>query len=67
MNKISKENVFENPTNSTYKELEQTELWKIVSKSIVDLEANKDIIVTTNKDYVIGYICKMITKTKNIF
>lgn len=67
MNKISEENGFENPTNSPYKESEQTELWRIISQSIDDLEENQDINITTNKEYVIGYICKMITKTKNIF
>lgn len=66
-NKMTKENVSQKPCNSPYKELEQTELWKIVSKSIDDLGKNQDINITTNKEYVTGYICKMITKAKDIF
>ena len=65
-NQMTKDNIFQNPSNFPYKELVQTELYRIISQSIDDLEENQDINITTNKEYVIGYICKMILKTKGV-
>lgn len=45
-----------------YKKYEQTLLWELIEKSIKDLIENKDIELTTNKQYVVGYICKIINK-----
>jgi len=47
-----------------YKDLEGTELWKKVSQGIDDLVKNQDINITTQKEYVIGYLCKMIIEIK---
>ena len=45
-----------------YSEYEKTDLWEIITKSIDDLIENQDIVLTTPKEYVIGYICKMLTE-----
>lgn len=50
--------------NHPYKDLEGTELWKKVSQCIDDLVKNQDINITTKKECVIGYLCKMIVETK---
>lgn len=47
-----------------YKDLEETEIWKKVSQGIDDLVKNQDINITTQKEYVIGYLCKMIIEIK---
>ncbi len=35
-----------------------TQVWKIVEKTINDLVDNNDIIEKTQRDYIVGYICK---------
>lgn len=47
--------------------MEQSELWEIIRQCLENLEENQDINITTNKEYVIGYICKMIFKAKGLF
>ncbi len=44
-----------------YSEYEKTDLWEIITKSIDDLIENQDIELTTPKEYVVGYICNMLT------
>jgi len=48
-------------TNRPYNEFEETELWKTLVKVLIDLVKNKDMQLTTPKEYVIGYICKILT------
>jgi hypothetical protein len=43
-----------------YIELENSEMWEKVAKSIQDLIENQDLVLQTRKEYVIGYICKSI-------
>jgi hypothetical protein len=43
-----------------YKELEQTDLWKIVDRMITELEENTDLKLTTPREYVVGYICTQL-------
>ena len=45
---------------SPYIEFEDRQLWKIVDEAISDLVLNQDIKLTTRKEYVIGYICKIL-------
>ena len=50
-----------------YKEYEQTYLWELIDKAMDDLVKNQDIELTTRKEYVIGYLCKIIkSDLKNI-
>ena len=44
-----------------YKEYEQTYLWELIDNAVNDLEKNQDIVLTTQKEYIIGYICKSIS------
>lgn len=43
-----------------YKEYERTQLWRVIDQSIQELIKNKDIDLTTRKEYVIGYLCEKI-------
>ena len=50
-----------------YKEYKQTHLWELLEKTIDDLVTNQDIELTTRKEYVVGYLCKIIkSDLKNI-
>lgn len=48
-----------------YDNYKNTELWLVVEKTILELEENKDIKITTGIDYVIGYIVKNISNKPN--
>lgn len=48
-----------------YKDFESTELWTVVKKALKELIKNQDIEITTKEDYVIGYLCKKILKTRS--
>ncbi|WP_445734767.1 hypothetical protein [Mariniflexile sp.] len=43
-----------------YQEYEQSDLWKLIDTAIDDLIKNQDIELTTRKEYVTGYLCKII-------
>lgn len=43
-----------------YKEYENTELWDLISKGIDELSENKDIQELTRREYIVGYLCKLI-------
>ena len=43
-----------------YKQLENTPLWAVINKGIEDLVENNDIEETTNREYIVGYLCNLI-------
>lgn len=43
-----------------YKEFENTPIWKIVNKAIKELVENDDIEEKTQREYIVGYISKLI-------
>lgn len=45
-----------------YEIFEGTPLWDIVSKGINDLVDNSDIEETTQREYIVGYLCKLINE-----
>ncbi len=49
-----------------YSQFAKTKLWKAIDKAIADLEKNQDLELTTNRKYVVGYLCKSITDQKSI-
>jgi hypothetical protein len=50
--------------NPQYAQFAGSKLWKAIDKAIVDLEKNCDLRLTTNRELVIGYLCKEIAKIK---
>ena len=45
----------------SYEDFEKTRLWKALNKGILDLVKNKDIEEITRREYVVGYLCKVLT------
>lgn len=45
-----------------YTDYEGTPMWKWVNKGIGDLVKNQDVIEQEDRNYIVGYICKVISK-----
>ncbi|MFT3867103.1 MAG: hypothetical protein QM715_01270 [Nibricoccus sp.] len=54
---------------SPYSEYRATKTWRILSRAIGDLESNRDFILQTKKEYVVGYLASKlaasVSKKKN--
>ena len=48
--------------NHPYTQYENSYLWDTVQRAVTDLVENKDLILQTREEYVIGYICKAIKR-----
>lgn len=46
----------------SYMNFERTTLYKHLDKILLALEKNQDIQLRTRRAYVLGYICKALTK-----
>jgi hypothetical protein len=44
-----------------YGEFEGTRLWATVDAAVAELVHNRDVQLTTARDYVIGYLCRALT------
>ena len=45
-----------------YQDYESIPAWKILGQAIEELERNKDLIIQTDKRYIIGFILKEFVK-----
>lgn len=45
-------------------EFEGTPLWKALEKGIADLVQNLDVEERTRREYIVGYLCKMLARQK---
>jgi len=45
-----------------YKQFENTPLWAVINKGIEDLIENEDIKETTRREYIVGYLWKLISE-----
>lgn len=43
-----------------YEKYRGTAPWDVLAKVISDLVKNRDIVETTHRDYVVGYICESL-------
>jgi len=41
-----------------------TPLWRAVEKAVADLAQNQDLVEKTNREYIVGYVCKTISRRK---
>ncbi|MFB7142857.1 hypothetical protein ACFCYN_25005 [Gottfriedia sp. NPDC056225] len=48
-----------------YVKFENTPLWNVISKGIDELVENNDIEETTKREYIVGYLCKLINESEN--
>ena len=42
---------------------EDSDLWNTIQRAIRDLIENKDLVLCTKAEYVVGYICKVLAHT----
>lgn len=54
-----------NQLDHPYKNYEGTELWRALNKGIGDLVQNQDLVEQANREYIVGYLCKVLTKRKD--
>ena len=47
-----------------YRSHEDTLLWTTLDRALSDLEQNSDIVITTARPYVVGYICDQLARAK---
>jgi hypothetical protein len=47
-----------------YVEFENTGLWKALEKGINDLVKNQDLKELEHRDYIVGYLCKVLTQRR---
>jgi hypothetical protein len=50
------------PAVFPYDEQRGSRVWKIVEIAINDLVESKDLVETTQRDYIVGYICKKLER-----
>jgi|GraSoi2013_100cm_1033763.scaffolds.fasta_scaffold160115_2 hypothetical protein len=48
-----------------YKEFEKTGLWKALNKGISDLVENQDLKEIERREYIVGYLCKVLTQRRD--
>ncbi len=48
------------PEAFPYERYKETQAWKICDEAINDLVENHDITETTQRDYIVGYLCKKL-------
>jgi hypothetical protein len=60
MNKKTKSSSMSEESNHPYVKYEKTKVWKIINKSIKDLEENNDLSLSTPQEYIVGYLCEQL-------
>jgi len=46
-----------------YKELETTPTWRAIDRGIAELVENGDLIESTGREYIVGYLTKLVRAT----
>jgi hypothetical protein len=44
-----------------YEAFESTAIWKKLDKAVNELVKNKDIVETTRREYIVGYLCEALS------
>ena len=44
---------------------EGTPLWAAIEKGVADLVENQDLIENEHREYIVGYICKLVDRRKS--
>jgi hypothetical protein len=52
--------------NHPYQDLESLPIWNILSEGLKELEDNRDLAITTDKRYVVGYLLRKMTDKKDV-
>jgi hypothetical protein len=51
------------PMSHPYGQFEGTPLWEVINKGIDDLVENNDLEETTQREYIVGYLCMLINES----
>ncbi|SEM50177.1 hypothetical protein [Paenibacillus sp. OV219] len=46
-----------------YGQFEGSPLWEVINKGINDLVENNDLEEITKREYIVGYLCKLINES----
>lgn len=49
-------------TDFPYEKYKDSILWEVINAAIADLVTNKDIVLCTSEDYIIGYLVKEVQR-----
>jgi hypothetical protein len=49
-----------------YEKYRGSVLWNVLQKSLVELAENQDLIITTDLDYVVGYLAEKLSEVNLI-
>ena len=52
--------------NHPYLKYENSRIWKIVDAAISDLVENGDVVQTTRREYIVGYLIKKLERIKGM-
>ncbi len=47
-----------------YSAWERTPLWRAIEKAVADLVENQDLVENEYREYIVGYVCKIIDRRK---
>jgi hypothetical protein len=47
-------------SNHPFEQFRETPLWRVVAAAVAELEATREISISTAPDYVIGYLCQQL-------
>jgi hypothetical protein len=47
-----------------FNEYRDTPLWRVVAAAVAELEATREVAVSTAPDYVVGYICQQLVAAR---
>jgi hypothetical protein len=62
--KESKTVANESAAGHPYKKYESHRYWRQIDRGISDLVDNRDLVERTAREYIVGYLCKMLLSRK---
>jgi hypothetical protein len=56
----------QNAPTHPYVQFEGTQVWRVLKKSLSDLEKNQDVELKEWHQYVVGYLCKQLVRANAV-
>jgi hypothetical protein len=47
-------------------EYRQTREWRVIQKALTELEANRNVVLTTSFDHVVGYLSQALLSAESV-
>lgn len=48
-----------------YESLASTPEWPVIDRAIQELAGNRDLVETTSHEYIVGYLCRALERTRS--